>query len=256
MIKTIFGLFLVAGYTLGSQLPYYGEATYNKGAGSGVCGRTFDTNSEVFASLPSSFWSTGSNSDPLCSSKIRVKYNGKTIDVPVRDKCTRCSTNVLSLSAPAFKDLVGSLNDGNIGISWEFINGGMGGTSGGSGGGNGGNGGTCTRKAIVDAGQGCWDVWTTKCGNKWNENLFYQINPGTVCTALKIGQSLCCEGGGGSSPSSTGGGCTRKATVDAGQGCWDVWTSKCHNQWDENLFYQKNPGTVCTALAIGQSLCC
>jgi len=61
-----------------------------------------------------------------------VTYNGRTITVPVRDKCPSCDATHIDLSQPAFAQLaplsVGVVN----GITWQFV------SSGGGGGGGGG----------------------------------------------------------------------------------------------------------------------
>eukprot|EP01132_Coremiostelium_polycephalum_P001349 gene1349-1704_t len=115
-------------------------------------------------------------------------------------------------------------------------------------------GGNCLRYSNVASGDSCWAVWTSKCSNVWDENTFYSVNPGVDCNNLQVGQQLCCARG--SSSSTTGSsGCSRKSTVQSGDTCYAVFTSKCGNEWDENTFFAANPNIDCNNLQIGQQLC-
>ncbi|KAN0000566.1 hypothetical protein ACTFIZ_001010 [Dictyostelium cf. discoideum] len=234
-----------------------GQVTYYNDQGYGACGTAIDANTQFLAAVPPAYWTTANpNLDPVCGKQVKLTYNGNSITLPVRDKCPGCPTNNIDISAPAFTQLIGSLGPGRVSVTWEFV----GSSSGGSTTGTlstttGSSSGTCPRKASVSAGQGCYDVWVSKCNNAWDENQFYASNPGVSCTSLQVGQQLCC--GGSSSSSTTGSAsCSRKASVSAGQGCYDVWVSKCNNSWSENQFYAANPGVSCTSLQVGQQLCC
>ncbi|KAM9967788.1 hypothetical protein ACTFIW_001875 [Dictyostelium discoideum] len=242
-----------------------GQVTYYNDQGYGACGTLIDANTQFLAAVPPGFWTTANpNLDPVCGKQVKLTYNGNSITLPVRDKCPGCPNNNIDISAPAFIQLIGSLGPGRVSITWEFLGGSSSGgsttgtvstTTGSSG------SGSCPRKATVSAGQGCYDVWVSKCNNAWNEIQFYAANPGVSCTALQVGQQLCCGGSttgtvSTTTGSSSGGSCSRKASVSAGQGCYDVWVSKCNNAWNENQFYASNPGVSCTSLQVGQQLCC
>ncbi|KAK5581845.1 hypothetical protein RB653_003425 [Dictyostelium firmibasis] len=242
-----------------------GQASYYNDAGFGSCGTTIDANSQLLVAVPPNYWTTANpNADPICNSQIKVTYNGKSITLPVRDKCPSCGPTKIDISAPAFIQLAGGLEKGILDITWEFVNGSTTISNSATSGtvtGSGGNG--CSKTAVVNSGQGCWDVWTSKCGNSWSQSQFDQVNPGITCTNLNVGQILCCGGSSGSSSSSstgtvtgTIGTCSKKGKVEAGQGCWDIWTSKCGNSWSQSQFDKVNPGIICTNLKIGQELCC
>ncbi|EGC33310.1 hypothetical protein DICPUDRAFT_92439 [Dictyostelium purpureum] len=276
--KTILSLLALGGLAFSNALPsgpISGVASYYNDAGTGACGTPINARTDMIVAIPTSYWTNPSNpnADPLCNSRIRVTHNGRSVELAVVDKCPTCGPNKIDISESAFIKLDGSTTRGIIDITWEFLGADNRGPSPSTSGTSGTIGtstdGKCFRQVTVDAGQGCWDVWTSKCNNKWNEDQFYQTNPGVRCDALNIGQPLCCSGVGGStlpSPSTSGtsgtigtstdGKCFREVTVDAGQGCWDVWTSKCNNKWNEDQFYQTNPGVKCGALNIGQPLCC
>ncbi|EAL65166.1 hypothetical protein DDB_G0284479 [Dictyostelium discoideum AX4] len=231
-----------------------GQVTYYNDQGYGSCGTLIDANTQFLAAVPPGFWTTTNpNLDPVCGKQVKLTYNGNSITLPVRDKCPGCPNNNIDISAPAFIQLIGSLGPGRVSVTWEFVgSSSSGGSTTGTVSTTNGNSGTCPRKASVSVGQGCYDVWVSKCNNAWDENQLYAANPGVSCTSLQVGQQLCCGG------STTGGSvtCSRKASVSAGQGCYDVWVSKCNNAWNENQFFAANPGVFCTDLQVGQQLCC
>src|SRR5690242_21744037 len=69
--------------------PINGNATYYNDSGFGACGTFLNAGSEMLVAVPAAYWSTPNpNNDPLCSGvSVQVTYNGRTITVPVRDKC-------------------------------------------------------------------------------------------------------------------------------------------------------------------------
>eukprot|EP01132_Coremiostelium_polycephalum_P008557 gene8557-10525_t len=247
-------LLLVTFLALSKAVPFgqvfTGTASYYNDAGYGACGTQINAATQLLVAAPVAHWtSSNPNNDPLCNNVfVKVTYNGKTITVPVKDQCPSCPANKIDLSQPAFASLANT-DLGIIPITWEYVSG-SGSTSTPSTTGSSG----CGSTQPVASGDTCYSVWTNKCGKTWNENAFYASNPGVNCGALQIGQSLCC---GGSSGTTTGGGaCSNKATVASGEGCYQVWTAKCGNAWDENTFYSKNPGVNCNSLQVGQQLCC
>ncbi|EGC33441.1 hypothetical protein DICPUDRAFT_88764 [Dictyostelium purpureum] len=269
MIKIIIFSFLVLGsLAICKAFPsgsISGVASYYNDAGIGACGTQINAKTDLIVAIPTSYWTSANpNADPLCNTKIKVTHGSNSVVLTVVDKCPTCGPNKIDISESAFILLAGSTVDGIINVTWEFIGTGSSSTTTGNSGSvtSGASttgGGSCQKQVAVASGQGCWDVWTSKCGNLWDENQFYQSNPGVQCTSLKVGQLLCCgksSASSGTTGSSSSGSCSRKTTVDAGQGCWDVWTSKCGNLWNENQFYQANPGVQCTSLKINQSLCC
>jgi len=102
--------------------PINGNATYYDNAGYGACGTWLDANTEMLVAVPASYWTTPNpNNDPVCTGvSVQVTYNGRTITVPVRDKCPSCASNHIDLSKPAFAQLADP-NLGNIPLTWKFV---------------------------------------------------------------------------------------------------------------------------------------
>ncbi|EFA75190.1 speract/scavenger receptor domain-containing protein [Heterostelium album PN500] len=252
-------ILLVTYLTISTAIPFgqvfTGQASYYNDAGTGSCGTSINAATQMLVAAPAAHWTSANpNSDPLCNNVfIKVTYNGNTITVPVKDKCPSCPANKIDLSQPAFSALANT-DLGIIPITWEYVSGSTGGstTTGPS---STTGSGSCGNTATVAAGEGCYQVWTAKCGKTWDQNVFNQYNPGVNCNALQVGQQLCCGSGSGSSTTGTAP-CSIKKSVASGDGCYQVWTAKCGNAWDEPTFYSKNPGVNCAALQVGQQLCC
>ncbi|OJH38916.1 RlpA-like double-psi beta-barrel domain-containing protein [Cystobacter ferrugineus] len=99
-----------------------GDLRYYNAAGYGACGTQINGAKELFAAVPSRYWTASNpNKDPLCKQLVLVTYDGKSIKVPVKDKCPGCSANTLDLSQPAFQQL-GNLDLGILkGASWSIV---------------------------------------------------------------------------------------------------------------------------------------
>ncbi|MBH1937477.1 RlpA-like double-psi beta-barrel domain-containing protein [Streptomyces sp. AV19] len=103
--------------------PVNGKATYYNDRGYGACGTYVDPAAEDLVAVSAAWWTSANpNDDPLCGGvSVEVSYNGRTIRVPVKDKCPSCSADHIDLSEAAFKKLaptsVGVLN----GITWKFV---------------------------------------------------------------------------------------------------------------------------------------
>ncbi|HYQ69493.1 cysteine/serine endopeptidase inhibitor [Actinophytocola sp.] len=102
--------------------PVNGNATYYNDSGFGACGTWLNAATEMLVAVPASYWSTPNpNNDPLCTGvSVQVTYNGRTITVPVRDKCPSCDSAHIDLSQPAFARLADP-NLGNIRLTWKFV---------------------------------------------------------------------------------------------------------------------------------------
>jgi expansin (peptidoglycan-binding protein) len=102
--------------------PINGNATYYNDSGFGACGTWLNAATEMLVAVPASYWSTPNpNNDPLCTGvSVQVTYNGRTITVPVRDKCPSCDSAHIDLSQPAFARLADP-NLGNIRLTWKFV---------------------------------------------------------------------------------------------------------------------------------------
>ncbi|MEV5508074.1 cysteine/serine endopeptidase inhibitor [Streptomyces orinoci] len=103
--------------------PMTGKMTYYTDKGYGACGTPIDATSQNLVAVPAAWWtSPNPNNDPLCQGlSVEVSYNGRTIRVPVKDKCPSCDPTHLDLSRPAFASLA-PLDRGVVnGITWKFV---------------------------------------------------------------------------------------------------------------------------------------
>ncbi|WP_063838357.1 cysteine/serine endopeptidase inhibitor [Saccharothrix sp. ST-888] len=104
--------------------PMAGSMTYYTDAGHGACGTLIDASSETLVAVSHTWWTSANpKNDPLCRGvSVKVTYQGKTITVPVKDKCPSCDAGHMDLSQPAFGKLA-PLGTGVInGITWQFVN--------------------------------------------------------------------------------------------------------------------------------------
>lgn len=119
-------LLLTVSGTASADIPFdqpiSGNATYYDNAGYGACGTWLDANTEMLVAVSPSYWTTPNpNNDPICTGvSVQVTYNGRTITVPVRDKCASCGSGHIDLSKPAFARLADP-NLGNIPLTWKFV---------------------------------------------------------------------------------------------------------------------------------------
>ncbi|EJT78380.1 hypothetical protein GGTG_03481 [Gaeumannomyces tritici R3-111a-1] len=60
------------------------------------------------------------NNNKLCGKKMRVSYNGKSVDVTLRDRCAGCKKGDVDLSPAAFKKLA-PLGNGRVKGSWKWL---------------------------------------------------------------------------------------------------------------------------------------
>ena len=98
-----------------------GVATYYNDAGYGACGTRINAATELLVAAPAALWTTPNpNNDPLCRKSIRVTHNGRTITVPIKDKCPSCASNKIDLSQPAFSRLADT-SLGIISVTWEIV---------------------------------------------------------------------------------------------------------------------------------------
>lgn len=126
LVAAVTGIALGAG-TASADVPIgrqmNGKMTYYTDKGYGACGTPIDATSQDLVAVPASWWtSPNPNNDPLCKGvSVEVSYNGKTIRVPVRDKCPSCDPTHIDLSRTAFQKLA-PLDRGVVnGITWKFV---------------------------------------------------------------------------------------------------------------------------------------
>lgn len=98
-----------------------GTASYYNDTGYGACGTWINAATEWLVAAPAALWtSPNPNNDPLCRKSIRVTHNGRTITVPIKDKCPSCPSNKIDLSQPAFAHFANT-GVGIIAVSWEIV---------------------------------------------------------------------------------------------------------------------------------------
>ena len=100
-----------------------GEMTFYNNSGFGACGTQINAATQMLVAVSHTWWTAPNpNNDPLCQGvSVEVTYHGKTITVPVEDKCPSCASNHLDLSQPAFAALA-PLSVGIVhGIHWKFV---------------------------------------------------------------------------------------------------------------------------------------
>ncbi|KAF8181054.1 RlpA-like double-psi beta-barrel-protein domain-containing protein-containing protein [Pholiota molesta] len=93
---------------------FSGDATYyNTGLGS--CGVT-NKDTDFVVALSSAEAAHGKH----CGKRIRVHYQGRTVEATVEDTCPGCSQYSIDLTPAAFKKLA-PLDAGRIKVTWEYI---------------------------------------------------------------------------------------------------------------------------------------
>ncbi|WP_329130732.1 cysteine/serine endopeptidase inhibitor [Streptomyces sp. NBC_00670] len=101
---------------------HHGKATFYTDAGTGACGKPLDAATQRIVAVAQKWWTTANpNRDPLCHTKVRVTYRGRSITVPVRDKCWGCAPNAIDLGAPAFAKLGNPAQGVLKGVKWKFV---------------------------------------------------------------------------------------------------------------------------------------
>ncbi|PBK66791.1 barwin-like endoglucanase [Armillaria solidipes] len=94
---------------------FTGDATwYTPDGGSGACGTTLQ-NSDNIVALSNDQYAGGVH----CGKVITASYEGKSVDVTIRDLCPGCGSNGIDLSSSAFQQLAG-LDVGRIQVTWDY----------------------------------------------------------------------------------------------------------------------------------------
>ncbi|KAK0207346.1 riboflavine-aldehyde-forming enzyme [Armillaria fumosa] len=105
----------VATLSISMVNAFTGDATwYAPNGGFGACGTPLQ-NSDHIVALSTAQYAGGAN----CGKVIRVSYEGRSVDVTVRDLCPGCGTNGIDLSSSAFQQLAG-LDVGRIRVTWDY----------------------------------------------------------------------------------------------------------------------------------------
>ncbi|KAK0420937.1 hypothetical protein QR680_014977 [Steinernema hermaphroditum] len=121
LLLVLVALVNAAGFQLGKTIK--GHFTYYTDQGYGACGTPINADSQLLVAVSYTYFtSSNPNNDPVCKGVcVKVEYKGKSITVPVKDKCWGCGRNKLDLSEPAFKALE-NLGVGRAkGASFTFV---------------------------------------------------------------------------------------------------------------------------------------
>ncbi|MDT9687071.1 cysteine/serine endopeptidase inhibitor [Streptomyces sp. P9(2023)] len=126
LLATIATLILGTG-TAFAQIPIgqpmTGRMTHYNDRGYGACGTQIDPTTQDLVAVSAAWWTAANpNNDQLCAGiSVEVSYGGKTITVPVRDKCPSCASTHIDLSETAFQQLA-PLGTGLVrDITWKFV---------------------------------------------------------------------------------------------------------------------------------------
>jgi len=107
-----------------ANVVHKGEATYYSPDGAaGACGN-YNTDSDKVVALPYQLYDALKGSkQSRCNDKIRITYNGKTVDATVADRCPGClaSEGHLDLSTSLFEELADTALGVIKPIYWEFL---------------------------------------------------------------------------------------------------------------------------------------
>jgi expansin (peptidoglycan-binding protein) len=103
--------------------PYEGDLTYYNPA-LGSCGYT-NSDSDMVCAVSHILFdaaSTGSNpnDNPLCGLKLRLRRNGKSVDVRVVDRCVGCAVTDLDVTEAVFEE-VAELAQGRVSVEWAWL---------------------------------------------------------------------------------------------------------------------------------------
>ncbi|KAJ5577999.1 uncharacterized protein N7459_006963 [Penicillium hispanicum] len=103
--------------------PYEGDLTYYNPA-LGSCGDT-NSDSDMICAVSHVLFdaaSTGSNpnANPLCGMKLRLRRDGKSVDVTVVDRCVGCAETDLDVTEAVFEK-VANLDQGRVEVEWSWL---------------------------------------------------------------------------------------------------------------------------------------
>ncbi|CAK5065386.1 unnamed protein product [Meloidogyne enterolobii] len=88
--------------------PFTGSFTYYNDKGYGACGQQINAETEMLVAISYTQWipNGNPNNDPICRNIcLKVDYKGKSITVPIKDKCPSCDSTHADLSQAAFAQL-------------------------------------------------------------------------------------------------------------------------------------------------------
>lgn len=103
--------------------PYTGDLTYYTPA-LGACGTT-STDSDAICAVSHIIFDAASrgsdpNANPLCGLKIRLRREGKSVDVTVVDRCVGCKATDIDTTTSVFSQLA-DIDQGRVTVQWAWL---------------------------------------------------------------------------------------------------------------------------------------
>jgi hypothetical protein len=100
---------------------------YDNNGGFGACGTALH-DTDMIVALAQDAWGastydtmTGAATNPWCGQKIKVEYNGNSIEATIMDLCPGCKSFDIDLSLAAWKKLTGMDEKTRVKASWSKI---------------------------------------------------------------------------------------------------------------------------------------
>jgi hypothetical protein len=101
---------------------------YDNNGGFGACGTELH-DTDMIVALAAPTWGkstydvmTGAATNPWCGQKIKIDYNGNSIEATIMDLCPGCAGQDIDLSLAAWKKLTGLDEKTRLKASWSKIN--------------------------------------------------------------------------------------------------------------------------------------
>ncbi|EEQ83605.1 uncharacterized protein BDCG_00410 [Blastomyces dermatitidis ER-3] len=98
--------------------PCTGDMTFYDG-GLGSCGFDIETDGEDVVALGAGLSGPRSNDNPLCGMVVTIRFDGKTHNATVKDKCGGCGNGDLDATRSLFRRF-GDEDQGRLGVEWWF----------------------------------------------------------------------------------------------------------------------------------------
>jgi hypothetical protein len=100
---------------------------YDNTGGYGACGKPI-YDGDMIVAIAKDAWGvstydtmTGDSTNPWCGQKIKIDYNGNSIEATIMDLCPGCSGHDIDLSLAAWTKLTGLAEKTRLKASWSKI---------------------------------------------------------------------------------------------------------------------------------------
>jgi hypothetical protein len=115
------------GSSTGEQFTGVDMTIYDNAGGYGACGKPI-YDGDMIVALAKDAWGvstydtmTGDATNPWCGQKIKIDYNGNSIEATIMDLCPGCSGHDIDLSLAAWTKLTGLAEKTRLKASWSKI---------------------------------------------------------------------------------------------------------------------------------------